>query len=52
LKAIRGNLETFFRIVHFQREILSHGKRVQILVPESFKNLMKEEIEMMMENFS
>ena len=52
MKAIRGKLETVFRVVHFQREILSHGKKVQILVPESFKNLMKEEIEMMMEKSS
>ena len=52
MKAIWGNLDTVFRVVHFQREILSHGKRVQILVPESFKNLMKEEIEMMMEKSS
>ena len=52
MKAIWGNLDTVFRVVHFQREILSHGKRVQILAPESFKNLMKEEIEMMMEKSS
>ena len=52
MKAIWGNLDTVFRVVHFQREILSHGKKVQILVPESFKNLMKEEIEMMMEKSS
>ncbi len=52
-----NEVETVFRVVlvptyDFQREILSHGKRVQILAPESFKNLMKEEVEVMIKNFS
>lgn len=52
-----NNQETVFKVVlvpsyDFQREILSHGKRVQILAPESFKNLMKEEVEIMLKNFS
>ena len=48
--------ETVFKVFvvptyDFQREILSYGKRVQILAPESFKKEMKEEVEIMLKNF-
>jgi predicted DNA-binding transcriptional regulator YafY len=48
--------ETVFKVFlmptyDFQREILSYGKRVQILAPESFKNEMKEEIDIMLKKF-
>ena len=36
----------------FEREILSHGNRVKIISPESFKNHLKREVEMMLKNFS
>ena len=36
----------------FEREILSHGNRVKIISPESFKNHMKTEVEEMLNNFS
>ncbi len=36
----------------FEQEILSHGKRVKIISPESFRNKMKSEVEEMIKNFS
>lgn len=36
----------------FEQEILSHGKRVKIISPESFRNKMKSEVEEMINNFS
>jgi predicted DNA-binding transcriptional regulator YafY len=36
----------------FQREILSYGKRVQVLAPESFIQELKAEVEIMLKNFS
>lgn len=36
----------------FEREILSHGSSVRIISPLSFKNLLKSEVEKMMNNFS
>lgn len=36
----------------FEQEILSQGKRVKIISPESFKNQMKAEVEEMLKNFN
>lgn len=52
-----NDTETVFKVFlmptyDFQREILSYGKRVQIIAPESFKNEMKAEVELMLQNFS
>ena len=49
--------ETIFRVslvptYDFQREILSYGKRVQVLAPESFIQELKAEVEIMLKNFS
>lgn len=49
--------ETIFRVslvptYDFQREILSYGKRVQVLAPESFIQELKAEVELMLKNFS
>lgn len=49
--------ETIFRVslvptYDFQREILSYGKRVQVLAPESFIQELKVEVELMLKNFS
>ena len=49
--------ETVFKVFlmptyDFQREILSYGKRVQILSPERFRSDMRKEIETMLKNFS
>lgn len=49
--------ETIFRVslvptYDFQREILSYGKRVQVLAPESFIKELKAEVELMLKNFS
>lgn len=49
--------ETVFKVTlvptyDFQREILSYGNRVKIIAPEDFKNQMKKEVELMLENFS
>ena len=49
--------ETIFRVslvptYDFQREILSYGKRVQVLAPESFIQELKTEVEIMLKNFS
>ncbi len=49
--------ETIFRVslvptYDFQREILSYGKRVQVLAPESFIQELKAEGEIMLKNFS
>lgn len=35
----------------FEREVLSHGNRVRIISPESFKNHLKAEVQNMFENF-
>ena len=50
------DMETVFKVFlaptyDFQREVLSYGKRVQILAPESFKKEMKAEVEAMLKNF-
>ncbi|WDT67879.1 helix-turn-helix transcriptional regulator [Cloacibacterium sp. TD35] len=49
--------ETIFKVslvptYDFQREILSYGKRVQVLAPESFIQELKAEVEIMLKNFS
>lgn len=49
--------ETIFRVslvptYDFQREILSYGKRVQVLAPESFIQELKAEVGIMLKNFS
>ena len=49
--------ETIFRVslvptYDFQREILSYGKRLQVLAPESFIQELKAEVEIMLKNFS
>lgn len=49
--------ETIFRVslvptYDFQREILSYGKRVQVLAPKSFIQELKAEVEIMLKNFS
>lgn len=49
--------ETIFRVslvptYDFQREILSYGKRVQVLAPESFIQELKAEVEIMLKNFA
>lgn len=49
--------ETIFRVslvptYDFQREILSYGKRVQVLAPESFIKELKAEVEIMLKNFA
>ena len=36
----------------FEREILSKGSSFKIISPESFKNHMKAEIEVMLKNFN
>lgn len=36
----------------FEREVLSHGNRVKIISPESFKNQLKAKVEIMLKNFS
>lgn len=36
----------------FEREILSHGNSVKIISPESFRNVMKAEVEDMLKNFN
>ena len=49
--------ETIFRVslmptYDFQREILSYGKRVQVLAPKSFIQELKAEVEIVLKNFS
>lgn len=43
---------TLYPTYDFEREVLSHGNRVKIIAPESFKSHLKREVEMMLENFS
>ncbi len=43
---------TLFPTYDFEREVLSHGNRVKIIAPESFKNHLKTEVEAMLKNFS
>lgn len=53
---MENNKETVFKLLlvptyDFQREILSYGKRVQVLSPESFIQDLKAEVEIMLRNF-
>lgn len=43
---------TLYPTYDFEREVLSHGNRVKIIAPESFKNHLKKEVETMLKNFS
>lgn len=43
---------TLYPTYDFEREVLSHGNRVKIIAPESFKSHLKREVEAMLENFS
>lgn len=43
---------TLYPTYDFEREVLSHGNRVKIISPESFKNHLKTEVEAMLKNFS
>ncbi|QOW09764.1 WYL domain-containing protein [Kaistella flava (ex Peng et al. 2021)] len=42
---------TLFPTYDFEREVLSHGKRVKIISPESFKIHLKKEVSEMLKNY-
>ncbi len=52
-----NEIETVFKVFlmptyDFQREILSYGKRVQVLSPEGFIRELRTEVEIMLKNYS
>ena len=42
---------TLFPTYDFEREVLSHGERVKIISPKSFRNHLSKEVKNMMKNY-